>query len=321
MSIDSGQCPDPSRTVSAGRRIRQIRIETMTIATILVPVTGGPGSEAALKTALAVGRLHRAYVELLHVETDPERCVPALAGDMSVLAVDQIIESLRAAADERRVQVRRLYQAYCHDAGVPVTEPDAPAVPGSFVVACRTVTGQEDEVIARHGRLFDLIVMPRPGAEDGNAYAPLFEASLFETGRPILVAPSIHRAFGTSVAVAWDGSREAGRAMQSALPFLAAAGRVVVLTVAHQRSAEQPETDARVAAARYLAYHRIAADCASLETGGAAVGERLLEEVARRDCDLVVMGGYGHSRLQELLIGGVTRSVLKLAELPILMAH
>ncbi|MHA1570718.1 MAG: universal stress protein, partial [Alphaproteobacteria bacterium] len=143
------------------------------------------------------------------------------------------------------------------------------------------------------------------------------EAVLFESGRPVLVVPP-----GTglgdydNIAIAWDGSLEASRAMHGAMPLLAAAGKVVVLAVGEDDRDPAP-TEALTAT---LACHGIAATTRLIAQDG-AIGVALLSGAVEAGCGLMVMGGYGHSRLREMVLGGVTRDVLAASALPVLIAH
>jgi nucleotide-binding universal stress UspA family protein len=133
----------------------------------------------------------------------------------------------------------------------------------------------------------------------------------------VLVAPPKAPAkLGGTVAIAWNGSAQAARAVEGALPFLAGA-KVTVLTAA--------EKDEFVAApaelSAYLAWHGVSASTATVEADSDAAGEALLAEAGKLGADLLVMGGYGHSRVREVILGGVTYHVLGNAEIPVLMAH
>jgi nucleotide-binding universal stress UspA family protein len=169
--------------------------------------------------------------------------------------------------------------------------------------------------------LADLVVVGRGG---GGAVggAPIFSAVLFETGRPVLVAGSGMGEAGPSgrsvsprrVVVAWKESAEAARAVSAALPLLARAERVTAVSARD----DDERTRGLDALATYLSWHGIAAD-RRLLAAYPSVGEALA--AAAVEADLVVMGGYSHSRLRELILGGVTRHMLEKTKLPLLLAH
>ncbi len=289
----------------------------MSLAKLLAVVDGGSGSEAAVTAALDFGRRFSARVELLHVEIDPESAVPMVGEGMSGAAVEQLVQSLRAEAEQRRDRARELYQRHCVAAGLNVVEPHAVGVPGTFAVGFRNLVGREADEVLRVGRLADLIVIARPSAEEEGGLTATFDAALFDRGRPVLLVPTAPApGAGTTVAIAWDRSREAARAVGAALPLLTAAEKVVILTAREPGSEAEPSE-----LAAYLALHGVAARTWAFTPGSGSLGEALLEEAAKAEADLLVMGAYGHSRLREMVLGGVTRSVLSDADIPVFLMH
>jgi nucleotide-binding universal stress UspA family protein len=176
------------------------------------------------------------------------------------------------------------------------------------------------ELFGRMARRFDLAVVRQ--AEPGKSTpAPLvIEAALFETGRPTLVVPYIQKT-GIKlerVMVCWDGSRSAARAAGDAMPFLERAKTVEVTTVtAHGKSDEIPGADI----AQHLARHGVTVEVKQIVAPDAKTADVLLSHAADTSADLLVLGGYGHSRLREFVLGGVTRSILETMTVPTLMSH
>ncbi|MDJ0934724.1 MAG: universal stress protein [Kiloniellales bacterium] len=289
----------------------------MTIAAILALIDGGPGSEGALVTATQVGRAFDAYVEVLHVRVDPETVIPVVAEGMSGAAIGQIMESTRQGAEQRAKEAERIFADLTASEGLPVISAEQDPEAGRFAVAWTDITGREATETAVRGRLFDLTVVARPEDEGAAGGIATLEAALFDTGRPLLVAPpSAASKPPRHVALAWNGTREAARAVWSARPFFAVAERISVITVLQDGWEANP-----VELATYLGRHGFSAETHLLKLGDVEVGERLLASAGQLGADLLVMGGYGHSRLRELVLGGATRSVLEQASLPILMAH
>jgi len=288
----------------------------MPLAIVLAVIDGAPGSEAAMKAALEVGRRFSARIDLLHVEIDPASAVPVVGEGMSGAAVEQIIDSLQAEAETRRKEAERLFDQLCVAAKLPVVEPDSTPKAGEFSVAFHKVKGTEPDEVLRHGRLADLIVLARTGWEGDGGLSATFDGALFDSGRPVLLLPQAPVAgFGRSVAVAWDGSRESARAATAALPFLENAEKVIILT------ARETDHDAEPSQlAGFLAAHGVAGKTWAFSPDG-GIGDALLEEAGKAKADLLVMGAYGHSRLRELVLGGATRDVLVNAAIPVLMAH
>ncbi len=294
----------------------------MSMAAILAVIDGGPGSESALESAVQLGRALQSQVDLLHVETDAESSLPVMGEGMSGAAVEQILQSLRAEAEARLAEARRLFEQHRTAGKLPVVEPDSAPVAGQFAVCFRHVTGREPDEVLRRARLSDLTVFGQSGQrgagpEGDGGTSVTFEGTLFDSGRPVLLMPPAPvKDLGSTAAVAWDGSREAARAVHAALPLLRQAKRVVVVT------ARQSEDDIEPSElVRYLAGHGIKARTWAFTPGSGALGEEILAEAAKAEANLLVMGGYGHSRLRELVLGGVTRSVLSKATIPVFMMH
>lgn len=179
-------------------------------------------------------------------------------------------------------------------------------------------------VIALHARYADLLVAAQPPEEGGpDGYRDLVETLLPATGRPVLLVPSIGAApgFGRRILVAWDGGREATRAVADALPLLTAAEEVEVAVVDAGKRLRNPEPQPGAAIALHLSRHGAKATVAQLSSGGLSIGDVLLNRVADRGFDLIVMGAYAHSRLRDLVLGGVTQHLLRHMTVPLFTAH
>ncbi len=179
-------------------------------------------------------------------------------------------------------------------------------------------------VAAVHARYADVAVMTRPGDGPGlEVREEIVEGVLFHSGRPALIAPPGWRGtgIGKRVVVAWDASREATRALSEAQSILDRAEQVTVLTVDAKPKmfghGDQP--GANVAA--HLSRRGLPAEVRNIDSMGRSASAAILEEATALDADLVVMGGYAHSRLRELVFGGATRDLLRTATVPLLMAH
>ncbi|MBX6323123.1 MAG: universal stress protein [Rhodospirillaceae bacterium] len=174
--------------------------------------------------------------------------------------------------------------------------------------------------IASHARATDIVVLglgDPDAATDAQGFA--VEDVVLACGRPVLGLPIVRlpEAVGRSVLVAWDGSREASRAMHDAMPLLAAAEAVTVLTV-DARGLKGPTGDS---AAAHLRRHGVKAEAKETVSGALEIGMAVLSYAEHIDADLVVAGAYGHSRLSETLLGGVSRTLLHQMMIPVLMSH
>ena len=177
-------------------------------------------------------------------------------------------------------------------------------------------------MIETHARYADLLCTsaPRPG---GVGESTLSEDLVLSAGKPVLVCPedSARETIGEFVSIAWDGSREAARAVSDAMGILCKASKVCVVAVRSDSADEAlgalPGSDL----SHYLARHGVQAEAQSIHAEGTPVGDALLEWAKGQGSDLLVMGAYGHSRFREVLLGGVTRRVLGHASIPVLMSH
>jgi len=171
--------------------------------------------------------------------------------------------------------------------------------------------------MARH---YDLSVVAQGEPDDDGIERLTIEAALFDSGRPVLVVPYIQKEglkLGR-VMVCWDGSRSAARAVGDALPLLQRAGKVDVVVVERK----ERRNDLRgMEIAEHLARHKVKVDLKSLVAPGSETADVILSQAADSEADLIVMGGYGHSRLREFVLGGVTRGMLDTMTAPVFMAH
>ena len=177
------------------------------------------------------------------------------------------------------------------------------------------------ETFGRIARRFDLAVVAQAEPDQLPGRDLIIEAALFESGRPVLVVPYIQRE-GLKldcVMACWDGSRNAARAIGDAMPFLARAKavEVVVVTGDAGKSDELPGADI----AHHLARHGLKVELRRIVAGDLDVSNAILSHAADAGSDFIVMGGYGHSRLREFVLGGATRGVLQSMTVPALMAH
>jgi len=179
-------------------------------------------------------------------------------------------------------------------------------------------------VLATYARHADLVVVPRPLRPDaGDARSVIVEGILFSAGRPVMVVPPAWRkeATGTTVMVCWDAGREAARALADAMPFIHDAGRVVIVTADAKTRIEGHGEMPGADIALHLARHGVKVEVRNADTMSRRTAQALLDEARAVDAGLIVMGGYGHSRMTQFMFGGVTRDMLAEAHIPILMSH
>jgi nucleotide-binding universal stress UspA family protein len=183
-----------------------------------------------------------------------------------------------------------------------------------------SLTGAGDQ-FARMARRFDLAIVGQAQPEMSTMEQIIGETTLFESGRPMIMVPYIQKApFKTNnVIICWDGSRTAARAVADAIPILSKSSRIEIVSVTSERGKEDEIEGADIG--QHLARHGLKVDVHRISRGNIDVADALLSHAADSSADLMVMGGYGHSRLREFVLGGVTRSIFQSMTLPVLLSH
>jgi nucleotide-binding universal stress UspA family protein len=276
--------------------------------TILVPTSPHDLMPSALTTAWLAGQRFGAYLEGFALRPALTEYIPFdMVGGLTWVRDD-------AADDETVQRSRQLFEGFMRDNGVPFSS----GTPGALGYGWRDKAPAGDEFVGSHARVFDVTVLGRPNSDQAYPSMATLEAALFESGRPVLIAPpSAPGKLGDNVLVAWNGSTETARTVEAAMPFLHKAQRVVVLEV-EGGSVPGPTAEDL---ARSLRINGIAAETVLAKPERRTAGEVILERAAALGCDLLVKGAYTQSRLRQMIFGGQTSHILGNAELPVLMAH
>lgn len=286
------------------------------IKTILVPATGSNTDNAVFASALAVARAFDAQLGFLHVGVDAAAIAATMAADGSGAAMmTGLVERIDEEAGQREKRAKRLFQQFCDREGL--TTADAPGQRPGLSAEWLRLTGDEADWVAEFGRSADLLVIGRPLDDQGVAIDTI-ETALLKSGRPVLIpAAAPLAAIPETVVVAWKAAPEAARAVTAAMPFLAKAKQVQILTVAEEHGISDEEAGRLVT---NLGRHGLNVSARHLlpEPEGAAA--TLIAAAAGLKA-LVIMGAYGHGRLREWMFGGFTQHVLRGAEVPVLMMH
>jgi nucleotide-binding universal stress UspA family protein len=278
----------------------------MPIKDILVHVDPSPRTASRLDVATILARRFGAHLVGLHVR--PYETTPGYA---AVELRDALLKLNRQAAEAAASAAKALFDR--HMAGTQLS------------TEWRVTDGYLDDHIALNARYCDLTIVGQPD-RNSDPSAPdetAIDRVILATGRPVLVVPYAGRfeTIGSRVLVAWDASREATRAISDALPFLTAAEKVTVLAV-NPRGGLRHHGDVPAAdMALHLARHGVTVEAAHDVAKDIGVADVLLSRAADLGVDLIVMGAYGHARILELALGGVTRSMLEHMTAPVLMSH
>ena len=186
----------------------------------------------------------------------------------------------------------------------------------------RCVTGEPSHQVNYHARFHDLVIIGQTDHQDPDSLDGGFvNHVVLGAGRPVLLIPYIgaRPSLGQRVLVAWNGSKEAARAVFDALPLLDKAQQVTLLTIATESGTEAESSGGELC--HYLSRRSITATAVHLPAGDIEVGDLLLDRAADEDFDLIVMGAYGHARLREIILGGATRHLLEHMTVPVLLSH
>jgi nucleotide-binding universal stress UspA family protein len=277
----------------------------VTMKTILIPAEDHDTLPAVLETARRIAQIFDSDIEGFAVR-------PSVADYVGVEPFSSL--AMSAHDNDAAREIQSTFEAFMRENHVP------PAGIGAAVYSYGwpRATAVDDGFIGNYGRVFDLIVLGRPGREPQNPRMLPLEAALFDSGRPVLIVPkTVPATIGRNILISWNGSTEQARTDALAMPLLRRAEVVTVLTVEGGLT-PGPTADEVVL---YLQRNGITASAQTVKQGTRTVGEATLDFAAREGCDLLVKGAYTQSRLRQMIFGGATRHILAAATLPVLMAH
>lgn len=279
----------------------------------LAVVTGRENDRAVLDTALSLARRFRGHIEVLHPGLDPASAVPI--GDPFGMAVPGLLGSLRQESEGLATAARQTFDSWQSESELRLSQggSERQELSTSWLQA----RGEPGELVATWGRLADLIVVGTAAENDLPGTAMILEAALFRSGRPVMLASRpLRREAGRNIAILWDGGPQAARAVGDAMPLLSRAQSVAIFS-----SGEIKKGPDAFQLAGHLQWRGIETTARQVSGGRTETGDALAAEALDWGCDLLVMGAFGHSRMREFVLGGVTRFILQNARVPVLMAH
>jgi len=277
----------------------------MPLKDILVHVELNAESDRRLKAAMSLAQAHGAHMVGLYVV--PRPYIPAYA-EVQISA--DVMEAQREAAKEGAERAETAFKAAAGGSGLSVE--------------WRAQEGDMGRVLAFHSRYADLTVVSQPNPDHslfpGDRDLP--DRLILTAGRPVLVLPFEYSGdlAGKRILVAWDESPLASRAVHDALPLLQSADKVVVM-VANPAQVPDEKRVPGADIAAHLARHGVTVEADHVTSDEVDVGNLLLSRAADMSADMMVMGGYGHARWSELILGGVTNAVLSNQTVPVVLSH
>jgi nucleotide-binding universal stress UspA family protein len=276
----------------------------MMLKDILVALPTGDASSSALDYAMTVARAFDAHLTGVAFVQDLTSAGAFYDGPAAIV-LDDYRREAEAASEAAKVRFDEAWQREGLSGESMVINAGVASLP---------------ELLARTARRFDLAILPQTDQEDGGS-KDMIEAALLGSGRPILIVPYLQEGgirFDL-ILVCWDGSHNAARAIADSMPFLIRAKQVEVVTVATGGRAD--DSLAGLYIAHHLSRHGVIVKVSNIVAHGQDVSLRIRSHAAQQSADLIVMGGYGHSRLREFVLGGTTRDILESTVVPTLMSH
>jgi nucleotide-binding universal stress UspA family protein len=262
-----------------------------------------PAVDGSISLASACG----AHLDALAIGYEPTNIPLAAAGGAAVAAV---FEQERQRALERAEAALTIFKAEAKDAGISYNCRAIDAIPAEAI-----------SIAAGTARLHDLTIVSQPEGDGDTFDNELPQQILFEAGSPVLFIPYTFRGTFAAkrVGICWDGSRLASRALRDAMPFLRQADALTIITIGKSDTIPAEVTPKHLLL--YLARAGLSARTISFPAGHSEIQPAILSVAADESLDFLVMGGYEHSRIQETVMGGVTREMIRSMTLPTLMSH
>jgi nucleotide-binding universal stress UspA family protein len=291
----------------------------MTIKTILAAASGGSASDATIELACRFARRFGAHLEAFHAKPDPRDLftysTDAFGSSMSGDFVDRFVKD----SDSIAAKTKAAFEATIARHQIAISTKPSLGLPEKIAASAtwREEVGYAATLVARRARFFDLVVLGRSERVVDQPHTDVVEQTLINSGRPVLVAPAQALAdIGEGIAVGWNGSAAATRALAASLPFLATARAISIITIGDRHQ------DSAAALVEYLGWYGIAAKHRHMAAvDGAGAGQQLLSAAHEENANLLVMGGYGHVPWREFLFGGATREVVGTSLMPVLLTH
>ena len=280
--------------------------------TIMMPVRDDGRGPVLFAHAAALAKRFSAHVRVVHARPRLEDMMPYGVVIPTFLR-KQLTEASRNRADYEEEDQQARFRKEAERHGISVE----PRAAGKPTAAFREYEGRQVEVVRHYGRLADVICVAKPSQEENLGYNTL-KSALFTSGRPVLVCAETEEVspeIGSHVAIGWNGSLEASRAVALAMPLIERADQVTILTAGRIEHVATPE-EFRI----YLAQRGITAQIHAFERSG-NVGRALLEKCSETGANMLITGAYHESYEREAMLGGNSASIVAKATIPVVMVH
>ncbi|MEM8775420.1 MAG: universal stress protein [Pseudomonadota bacterium] len=282
---------------------------------IMLPIRGDGKGDNVLTHAAIMARRFKARVRVVHCHPRPDDLMPY--GVVIPAVVRRQIEDAAAKnVDVTRDQLLEEFHNMATKLGLAMQDP----TPGTATARFIEYEGKQVDAVQRYGRLSDLICVAKPDAET-NLGTNTLKTALYSSGRPVMMCPpqeKVDENFADNVAIGWNGSLQATRAITAASPLISNAKSVTILSTGPTENDQQPGAEHLQ---RYLQIRGVNAEIRVFEASGKNVGRQLLSETRDAGAGLLIIGAYHDSFERESLFGGNSQSVVAEAEFPVVMSH
>lgn len=282
---------------------------------ILVPLVGTSRDATVLRHGFELAKTFGSHVAALFIRPDPAEVVPYLGDGISANVVQEVIDAAREAAKVGGAAAKSAFENAAKEAGLAI---EAPAQTTGVGGTYSTREGVLDDVVADEARLSDLVLFDCPAQAHEVGLRAALESALLNGRKPVLLVPrNVTKIAGAKVAIAWDGGAAAAYAISAAIPLLKRADAIEILNV----SSGPIDTVQLDRLRDYLRLHGLQVVEHGINPGSQGTASALFDAAQRSGAGVLVMGGYEHSRLREIALGGVTRHILAHATMPVFLAH
>ncbi len=293
----------------------------MSIKKIMVPFSEAATGKRAFAAGAVFAKEFKAHLDVVHVRHSLSPSVPGnVYYPIAVTYVEENLEALTETANRLAADLEKEFKTLCGKQSIDILETTVHTDDKGATASWTDVTKDMPYSLATRARVSDLTILSRPGDNDPKYLMADLEETIFQSGQPVLIVSESQSfdQFPKTVFVAWDGGREAARALSAALPILQRAELVVVTSVGKMDWGVEPPENV----VAFLKLHGVHAEYIhpSLEKGE-SIEDIFQHRAQDKNADLIVMGAYSHSRWREMVLGGFTRTMLKTSNIPLLMAH
>jgi nucleotide-binding universal stress UspA family protein len=280
---------------------------------LLVPLNGSEGDITALETAYLVARPFSAHIQCVYFSSAWSEIAAEVAAADAAMPSAELYAALEEERRKTGEWAHRHFAEFCQRRSVA----ECKNMTGARSVSAHMheIRGEAGNELIWEGHFHDLIVLARTPGGRG------FGSTLIGVGRPVMLAPEHEpETVGSTVAIAWKKSAEAARALTAAMPLLTKSGKVIVFA-ADEGAGRDATIGSAERIARHLRDHDLAVEIECVDVEGQSTANAIVQSALAKKSDLLVMGAYGHSRVRELILGGMTREVLIDCPIPVFLFH